>query len=140
MNLYPRKEFDITLKKETYRGKFGTYAYKLFCNKKQIKLKDVNTYFPDDTETIDILDAVIDLIICAIESTAERQRKKVDLQRVDFWDAVDEKEISNDDLINIFNHAADEETKNVKLGPPQAGMNSSDISMQPEESQMNSGE
>ena len=139
MKLLPRKEFEITLKDQTYRGKFGTYAYKLFCNKKGIKLQDVNKIFPDDTEVIDIMDSIIDLIICAIESTAERERKKVSLQRVDFWDGIDDKEITADEIISIFNHAADEETKNVNGESLPAGTISNDTITQPEDDLMISG-
>lgn len=139
MKLLPRKEFEITLKGQDYRGKFGTYAYKLFCNKKGIKLQNVESVFPSDADMMDILDEIIELIICAIEYTADKERKTVSLKVVDFWAAVDDKEITNDDLIAIFNHAADEAAKNVNGESPLAGMISSDITTQPEENQTNSG-
>jgi hypothetical protein len=139
MKLLPRKEFEITLKNETYRGKFSTYAYKLFCNKKGIKLQEVDNVFPEDAQTIDIMDSVIDLIICAIESVAERERRKVRLERVDFWDAMDDKELTADDIIKIFNHAADEEVKNVNGENLPAGMISNEVSTQLGENRTSSG-
>lgn len=140
INLLPRKEFTLTIGGKEYKGKFGTYAMKLFCNKKGIKLSEVSGLFPVGSEMEDILDNVIDFILCAIEYKALIDREKIDLRPIDFYVAIDNKEYVNGELMDILNHSGDPESKNGELEIPPTGTTSSEISLQPEENQTSFGQ
>lgn len=139
INLLPRKEFTLTVGDKQYKGKFGTYAMKLFCTKRGIKLKEVADLFPEGSQMEDILDPIIDLIISAIEYKAIIDREKIDLRPIDFYVAIDNKEYINGELMDVLNHSGDE-SKNEQLGTLPTGTISSEISMQPEEVQTSSGQ
>lgn len=138
INLLPRKEFTLTVGGKEYRGKFGTYAMKLFCNKKGIKLSEVSNLFPEGAEMEDILDNAIDLIISAIEYKALIVNEKLQLRPIDFYVAIDNGEYKNGELMDVLNHSGDSE-KNVSQESQPAGTISNDIITQPEENQMSSG-
>ena len=139
MKLLPRKEFEITLKGETYRGKFGSYAIKLFCNYKGLELEEVAASIDQKEGFLKQQEEILLFICCALEASAESDRKKIDIRPIDLYNAIDDKDVTYDDLVKVYNHSASEGIKNVNGESQSAGVISNDIIMQPEESLMSSG-
>lgn len=135
MKLLPRKEFIITIDDKDYRGKLGTYAYKIFGLKRGVAdLKDISNLLTEPKD-----EDVLDLIIAAIEYRAEIDRVKVELNTAIVYSWIDDGLLTWEQTIEIFNHAADEKTKNVNGESLPAGTISNGVSTQLEESPMSSG-
>lgn len=134
MKLLPRKEFIITIDGKDYRGKLGTYAYKIFGLKRGVKkLEDISNLLTEPKD-----EDVIDLVISAIEYRADIDRIKVELNTAIVYSWVDDGLLSWEEMIQIFNHAADE-TKNVNGESLPAGTTSNGVTTQLEETPTSSG-
>jgi len=144
LQLLPRKEFAICLSDGTeIKGKFGTWAMKRFCDKRNIGLTQMMQRFtieqknPDGSAVVDqqgniiydiALSEVIDLILCAIEYAARRENKKFTLTDVQFCDWMDEYMHDTGEsgvIAKIYLHSLDEQKKseNQPQGDTSNGMN-----------------
>lgn len=111
IELKPRKEFTITLESgQTISGKFGTWALKRFCMKKNYSLGQLGDALTKNLS----LDDMIEFILSAVEQSFREQKTKDAFPYTDIdvcaW--VDELGgISSEDVTKLFNHAGDEQKK-----------------------------
>lgn len=107
IDLKPRKEFVINLPGVSVSGKFGTWALKRFCMKKNYSLSQLGDAL---TKNLGI-DDMTEFILCAVEQAFREQKTKEAFPYTDvdvcMW--IDELGgISSEEVTKLFGHAADE--------------------------------
>lgn len=118
IDLLPRKEFIITLENgEKVTGKYGTWAMKRFCQKRNLTLQTVS----DKLKEPDIDDAV-EFVLSAVEQKFRESKSKegFPFNDVDACMWIDELGgIAGTDFVRLFNHASDptEEKKSGQETP-----------------------
>lgn len=111
IDLKPRKEFIIKLEDGiNIPGKFGTWALKRFCSKKQYSLSQLGEAL---TKNLSV-DDMVEFILCAVEQAFRELKSKESFPYTDvdacMW--VDQMGgISSEEVTKLFNHAADEQKK-----------------------------
>lgn len=115
IELLPRKEFKITLEDGSIvTGKFGTWALKRFCTKKNLSLSQLG----DSLTTNLSIDDMVEFILCAVEQSFREQKTQTSFpyNDVDVCKWIDDiGGIGADDTTRLFNHAADQEKKSNDL-------------------------
>lgn len=87
LELLPRKEFTITLEDgKVIKGKFNTWAIARFCNRRGIGF---DTLVTTDFSKFGI-DAMLDIVLCAVESKARRDGQPFSFTDVDAGDWFDQ--------------------------------------------------
>lgn len=111
IELKPRKEFVITLESgDTISGKFGTWALKRFCLKKNYTLGQLNEALTTKLS----VDDIIELILCAVEAAfrAEKSKESFPYTDIDVCNWIDEiGGIGAEEVTKLLNHAGDEQKK-----------------------------
>lgn len=113
INLLPRKEFKITLDDgSVVTGKFGTWALKRYCQKRNIALKDV----VEKMESPEIDDAM-EFILSAVEQSFREAKSKDsfpynDVDACMWCDQLGG--MAGEDFIRLFNHASDRAVEEKK--------------------------
>lgn len=108
--LMPRKEFIILIDGQPeIKGKFGTWALKRFCLKKNYNLYQLNTALANFS-----IDDAVEFILSAVEQSFRELKTKDSFPYTDVdvcvW--IDELGgISSDEVTKLFNHAGDEQKK-----------------------------
>lgn len=76
LELLPRKEFEFILDSgNVVKGKFGTWAAKRFCDKKQISIVQfIEKFHPEKIEEITFDDVTL-LILCSVEYSHRKENK-----------------------------------------------------------------
>lgn len=115
IKLLPRKEFKIVLPDAEIPGKFGTWALKRFCMKKNYSLQQLGEAL---TKNLSI-DDMVEFILCAVEQSFRELKSKESFPFTDLdacmW--VDELGgISGEKLNELFAHASDGEKKTEGTG------------------------
>lgn len=114
IELLPRKEFRIITDTETVNGKFGTWALKRFCDKRNYTLNQVSEALGNP-----LLKDMIEFILCAIEQSFREQRLKESFpyDEIDVCKWIDEfGGIGSEQVSLLFNHAGDEQKKSEPEG------------------------
>ena len=112
IDLKPRKEFSITLENGTViNGKFGTWALKRFCSKKNYTLSQMGAALTTNLT----IDDMVDFILCAIEQSFRESKVKESFPYndvdVSMW--IDEMGgIFDQKVTQLFNHAGSKKKKN----------------------------
>lgn len=116
IELKPRKEFVITLKSgESIPGKFGTWALRRFCMKKNYTLVQMGAAFSANLS----IDDMTEFILSAVEQSFRELKSKDSFPYTDIdvcaW--IDEMGgIGSEDVTRLFNHAGDEQKKTESQG------------------------
>lgn len=117
VDLLPRKEFLITLLNgQKITGKFGTWALKKFCTKKNYTLGQLS----DSLSTRISIDDMVEFILSAVEQSFRELKSKDSFpyNDVDVCMWIDEMGgISSPEVTKIFTHASDNAEKK-KSGEP----------------------
>lgn len=104
LNLLPRKEFEITLSDKTViKGQFGTWAIKRFCDRRKISFTQISENFD--------LDHIVDMILCAVEYLARKQKQPFSFTDIDVCDWIDDLGgIADPNIMQLIGHMNNEET------------------------------
>jgi len=116
IELLPRKEFRITLESgNTISGKFGTWALKRFCSKKNISLSQAAEMFLNTT-----VDDLVDYILSAVEQSFREAKTGTAFpyNDVDVCAWIDELGgVGAASVTSLFNHAGDAEPEKKSNEP-----------------------
>ena len=110
IELKPRKEFVIRLEGLNIPGKFGTWALKRFCMKKNYSLVQLG----EALSTKLTIDDMSEFILCAVEQSFRELKTKESFpySDVDVCAWIDELGgIGSEEVSKLFNHAGDEQKK-----------------------------
>lgn len=110
IELLPAKEFIIITDAGTQiKGKFGTWALKRFCIKRNYTLEQLAEVLKKPN-----IDDVVEFILSAVESSFRELKTKdsFEYNDIDVCKWIDELGgIASSDLATLFNHASDEQKK-----------------------------
>lgn len=86
-NLLPRKEFEIILDDgQVIAGKYGTWAIKRFCDKRGIKLSQLNEILSGDLS----FDDIVEILLCAVEYNCRLKNLPFNFSDIDVCGWIDE--------------------------------------------------
>lgn len=115
LNLLPRKCFEITLEDGSIiKGKFGTWALRRFCDKKNLTLEQAGEKLRD-------LTGFADYLLYSVEGEMRKSGEAcpyTDIQCCDWIDQLGG--ISSELFIKLISHTNDETTNEEKKTEPTA--------------------
>ena len=109
VTLLPRKEIEFKLSDKTLiKGKYGTWAAKRFCDKKNLSIVDFIERFADTTKLS--FDDISTLLLCAVEYVHRKEAKgPFPYSDVDACEWLEELGgIGSEEFVSLLNHFASE--------------------------------
>ncbi len=107
INLLPRKEFEITLNSgEVIKGKYSLWSVKRFCDRKKMKLSELDTFMTQDSIT---MDDVCLMILCAVEHCKREAGLAFSYTDFHVCNWIEELGgLTSEGYVSLMNHAASE--------------------------------
>lgn len=109
VELLPRKEFEFILDSgEVIKGKYGTWAAKRFCDKKQLSIVDYIERFADSSKLS--FDDICLLLLCSVEYIHRKNVggafKYTDIDACEWLEGIGG--IGSEQFVSLLNHFASE--------------------------------